>query len=108
MANFHALLLVESGISFSATPNNGTRSQNVSPTPSEMSMVSMVDFETSILDESIRRVSFSTKLLTYLMYIVLILKASFEYRYTDLQKADHTLLKAKLLKSILCQILHSD
>ena len=29
----------------------------MSPTPSEMSMVSMVDFETSILDESIRRVS---------------------------------------------------
>lgn len=39
----------------SATPNRGLRSQNVSPTPSEMSMVSMVDFETSILDESIRR-----------------------------------------------------
>ena len=55
------LLLYICYIVFSATPNNGTRSQNVSPTPSEMSMMSMVDFETSFLDESIRRVSLQTR-----------------------------------------------
>eukprot|EP00794_Sanderia_malayensis_P011021 gene11021-12185_t len=42
----------------SVTPNGGNRLQNVSPTPSEMSMISMIDFETSICDESFRRKKF--------------------------------------------------
>ncbi|XP_065055879.1 protein ECT2-like [Rhopilema esculentum] len=40
---------------FSSATHTGGRSQNVSPTPSEMSMVSMADFDASICDESFRR-----------------------------------------------------
>ena len=41
----------------SSATHTGGRSHNVSPTPSEMSMVSMADFDASICDESFRRVS---------------------------------------------------
>ena len=49
----------------------------MSPTPSEMSMVSMVDFETSILDESIRRVSCCT--LCSLFIILLLVLFAFNF-----------------------------